>query len=215
MSAKYTSLPMLSASVVVSSILFMPSLAGAVDLGTIGPTYIITEPDFIDDMTDIARKRVNSGEWKKVEENVKRGAVQYFENLPALEKITTTANGRSYFLDPSIKLTEPLRDHLGNVLFEAGTVVNPLTVLPLSEPFMFIDGRDSRQLTLARAQYDRLQGRLKLILTAGPFMAISKEWPVAVYYDQQGLMTTKLGIQQVPALVTQEQARLKVEEIKP
>jgi conjugal transfer pilus assembly protein TraW len=195
--------------------LFSAVGANAVDLGTIGPTYVITEPDFVDEMTEIARKKVVSGEWKRVEENVKRGAMQFFENVPALAAIATADNARVFYFDPAVRLKEPISDHLGNMIYAAGTVVNPLDVLPLSEPFLFIDGRDTRQLTYAKQQYERLQGRLKLILTAGPFLAISKDWPVAVYYDQQGLMTARLGIDRVPALVSQEDRRLRIEVQKP
>jgi hypothetical protein len=34
-----------------------------------------------------------------------------------------------------------------------------------------------------------------------------------VYFDQQGVLTKKLGIQHVPALVSQEELRLRIEEI--
>lgn len=197
--------------VVLTLTAFAAGNARAIDLGTIGPTYAITEPDFVDEMTEIARKKVASGEWKRVEENVKRGALQFFENVPPLASISTADTTRVFYFDPAVRLKEPISDHLGNVLYAAGTVVNPLDVLPLSEPFLFIDGRDSRQLVYAKQHYERLQGRLKLILTAGPFLAISKDWPVAVYYDQQGLMTTRLGIDRVPALVSQEDRRLRIE----
>jgi conjugal transfer pilus assembly protein TraW len=41
-----------------------------------------------------------------------------------------------------------------------------------------------------------------------------KAWRVPVYYDQQGLLTRRFGIAQVPALVSQEGARLRIDEIE-
>jgi len=35
-----------------------------------------------------------------------------------------------------------------------------------------------------------------------------------VFFDQQGLLVRRLGIRQVPALVTQEGKRLRIDELK-
>ncbi len=36
---------------------------------------------------------------------------------------------------------------------------------------------------------------------------------VPVYYDQQGTLTRRFGIRQVPALVSQEGSRLRIDEV--
>jgi conjugal transfer pilus assembly protein TraW len=41
-----------------------------------------------------------------------------------------------------------------------------------------------------------------------------KSWRIPVYYDQQGLLTRRLGIAQVPALVSQEDKRLRIDEME-
>jgi conjugal transfer pilus assembly protein TraW len=38
-------------------------------------------------------------------------------------------------------------------------------------------------------------------------------WRRPVYYDQQGQLVEKLGIRHVPALVSQEGRRLRIDEI--
>jgi conjugal transfer pilus assembly protein TraW len=48
----------------------------------------------------------------------------------------------------------------------------------------------------------------------GAPLLLSEELKVPVYFDQSGLLTKKLGIHHVPALVTQEGMRLRIEEIK-
>ena len=40
-----------------------------------------------------------------------------------------------------------------------------------------------------------------------------KAWRTPIYYDQQGLLTRRLGIRQVPALVSQEGRLLRIDEI--
>jgi conjugal transfer pilus assembly protein TraW len=41
-----------------------------------------------------------------------------------------------------------------------------------------------------------------------------RRWKQTVYYDQQGLLTMRLGIRQVPARVTQDGRRLRIDELR-
>ena len=54
---------------------------------------------------------------------------------------------------------------------------------------------------------------MKPILVGGSYLALMQSWHVPVYYDQQGLLTRRLGITQVPALVSQEGLRLRIDEL--
>lgn len=58
------------------------------------------------------------------------------------------------------------------------------------------------------------RGQVKAILTAGSYLDLMKAWRTPVYYDQQGVLTRRLGIEQVPALVSQEGKRLRVDELE-
>jgi conjugal transfer pilus assembly protein TraW len=52
-----------------------------------------------------------------------------------------------------------------------------------------------------------------VILTGGSYLELMRQWKRPVFYDQQGALTEKLGIRHVPALVSQEGNKLKIEEI--
>jgi conjugal transfer pilus assembly protein TraW len=54
---------------------------------------------------------------------------------------------------------------------------------------------------------------VKVILTGGSYLDLMRRWQRPVFYDQQGSLTTKLGIRQVPALVTQDGRRLRIDEL--
>jgi conjugal transfer pilus assembly protein TraW len=54
---------------------------------------------------------------------------------------------------------------------------------------------------------------VKLILTGGSYLDLMRRWKLAVFYDQQGHLTTQLGIRHVPALVTQDGKRLRIDEL--
>jgi conjugal transfer pilus assembly protein TraW len=45
-------------------------------------------------------------------------------------------------------------------------------------------------------------------------MDLMRIWQIPVYYDQAGLLTRRLGIVQVPALVSQEGPRLRIDELE-
>ena len=95
-----------------------------------------------------------------------------------------------------------------------GTKANPLDIVSLSRHLLFFDARDSRQVRRARELMTHYQGKVKPILTGGSYLDLMKSWRVPVYYDQQGMLTRRLGITQVPALVSQEGKRLRIDEME-
>ena len=98
---------------------------------------------------------------------------------------------------------------------------NAELMLPLAAPLhragyalLFFDARDTRQVRRALELMAHYQGRLKPILTGGSYLDLMKSWRIPVYYDQQGLLTRRLGITQVPALVSQDGKRLRIDEME-
>ena len=193
----------------------LPALAGAIDLGSVGPSYPIAEPDFVSAMQARAQQAIDSGrleaERDKARERM-REALEHPEPLPGI--VTATAT-RSWLWDPAIVLTEPVVDGQGNVLYPAGTRANPLDVVSLSEPILFFDARDPEQVAHAermRAEFDDL---FTPILVAGSWVELNLKWKRHVFFDQRGELTTKLGVRAVPALVVQEGRALRVTEFAP
>jgi conjugal transfer pilus assembly protein TraW len=99
------------------------------------------------------------------------------------------------------------------LLFAEGTRKNPLEVVSLSRHLLFFDARDPRQVKHARELSGRYAGRVKPILTGGSYLDLMKAWRVPVYYDQAGTLTRRFGIRQVPALVSQDGLRLRIDEL--
>ena len=64
-----------------------------------------------------------------------------------------------------------------------------------------------------QAKVDAAYNEVKVILTGGSYLDLMRRWQRPVFYDQQGNLTTKLGIRQVPALVTQDGRRLRIDEL--
>jgi conjugal transfer pilus assembly protein TraW len=97
----------------------------------------------------------------------------------------------------------------------AGTRANPLEIVSLSKHLLFFDGTDERQVERARKLLAHYQGKLKPILVAGSYLALMQRWQLPVYFDQQGALTRKHGITQVPALLSQEGLQLRIYELVP
>ena len=119
----------------------------------------------------------------------------------------------TYYYDPSVTVPYPIPDATGRVLIAPGTTVNPLDTVSLSKRLLFFDARDPQQVREASAVIERHRGQVKPILTGGAYMNLMRRWKLRVYYDQQGILTKQLGIRAVPALVSQEGKRLRIDEL--
>lgn len=190
------------------------SWAYATDLGVIGPSYEISEPHLLKMIEQRLREKERTGELKRLEEEAKARGVDAVTNPQPVAGIRTTQAARTFYMDPSFTLDRNILDTQGRLLFPAGTRKNPLEIVSLSKHLLFFDARDGRQVVQARELLATYQGRVKPILTGGSYLNLMKSWRIPVYYDQQGLLTRRFGIHQVPALVSQEGQRLRIDELE-
>lgn len=189
-------------------------LAYALDLGSIGPTYPIGERDLLALITQRLHDKERSGELGRLQNEARARGIQTVRHPAPVAGLRTTQIPRTFYFDPSITLDRPIFDGQGHLLFPSGTRRNPLEIVSLSRWLLFFDARDGRQVRQARQLMARHQGRIKPILTAGSYMNLMSAWKAPVYYDQHGALTRRLGIGQVPALVSQDGMRLRIDEME-
>ncbi len=187
--------------------------ASAGHLGTIGPVYAITEPDLMVEIDATLRQATADGRLARFETEARTRILRGIEDPPPIAGITKATSRRTRFHDPSMVVRDTITDAADRIVVAAGTRVNPLDTVSLSKPLLFFDGRDDAQVTRARELLDRHRGALKPILTAGSWLALMRRWKQPVYFDQHGQITARLGITRVPALVTQEGRRLRIDEL--
>ena len=187
--------------------------ARAMDLGVIGPTYEISEPHLLQMIEQRLREKERSGELGRLEAEARKRGIATVKNPPPVTGLRPTDTMRTFYFDPSFTLDRNILGPQGELLFAAGTRKNPLEVASLSRHLLFFDARDPRQISRARQLIALYQGRVKPILVGGSYLDLMQSWHVPVYYDQQGLLTRRLGITQVPALVSQEGLRLRIDEL--
>ena len=185
----------------------------ATDLGTLGPTYEITEPHLLRMIEQRLREKERSGELGRLEAEARKRGIATVKNPPPVTGLRPTDTMRTFYFDPSFTLDRNIFGPQGELLFAAGTRKNPLEVVSLSRHLFFFDGRDPAQVGRARQLIAFYQGRVKPILVGGSYLDLMKSWRMPVYFDQQGLLTRRLGITQVPALVSQDGLRLRIDEL--
>lgn len=186
--------------------------AGAIDLGVVGPTYPIAEPDVIAEIQQILAEKKRSGELEKLQDEFKRRVEQGVRSPTPVSGLSRAVESRTYYYDPSIQAPENVVDAKGNVIVPAGTVRNPLDYFALPAQLLFFDGSDQSQCDFALQTYKQLQGKVKLVLTAGAPIDLMQKWKIPLYFDQKGTLVNKLRIQATPAIVSQEGRLLRVDE---
>lgn len=183
------------------------------DLGVIGPVYPIAEPNFLEWIGSQLQARQANGDLQRLQNEARQRVIEHVNNPPPVAGITAAEWARTFYFDPTYTLERNLVDQDGRLLFAAGTRKNPLEVVSLSTRLLFFDARDPGQVKRARALINFYQGRVKPILTGGSFLSLMKVWRTQVYYDQYGVLTRRLGIEHVPAIVSQEGMRLRIDEL--
>lgn len=183
------------------------------DLGVIGPVYPIAEPSLLEVIQAKLREMQASGGLERLQRESQARMRREVEQPSPVAGISKATRARSFHVDPSIEVPYPITDADGRVIVAPGTKVNPLDTVSLSRSLLFIDARDQAQLERAQQLILTHQGQLKLILTGGSYLDLMRRWNRPVFYDQQGRLTTQLGIRHVPALVSQDGKRLRIDEL--
>ena len=190
-------------------------IAHADDLGVVGPTYGIAEPDLLEVIQSSLYQMEKSGELGKKQGEYRDRVIGAVEKPKPVPGIKATTVKRTFYYDPTMVLDHDIRGEDGSILFARGLKVNPLDHVSLRDELIFFDGRDRRQVSFAKQTMRKLKGAAKPIMVAGEPLNLMRDWKRRVFYDQGGALVRRLGIRQVPAVVTQDGKRLRVDEVLP
>jgi len=195
----------------IINIAFMPMTQAELlrDYGVVGTTFEILEEDLLEVIERKLKIFEAEGSLHEHQQKFAKQSQERIKRPKPVEGIKHTKEPRSFIYDPSIIVPYDLKDHQGKVFYAKGTKVNPLDYKSLTKPLLFIDGDDGPQVEWAIG----LQPVSLIILTNGSPFELMKKLDSPVYFDQEGVLVKKLGIQQVPAKVTQQEKYLLIEEI--
>lgn len=183
-------------------------------LGARGEFYTIAEVDLIEEM----QRRLATIDW-----NQRREAAidRYWRDKSDYIELPDASADREFEVDPSIRVTEDIRDPEGNLLIYAGERFNPLELVPLSKTIIVFRGTDPRQVEkagqLARAVREDGRGVILLTTTVDPSLGwgglntMETDLQGPVYLLQQNL-AERFQLAHVPSTVEARGTRLLVRE---
>ncbi len=180
--------------------------ANAKDFGIQGHVFEIKEQDFL----EVINAKLKAVDWNQFNQKIQDKTKDYVETPTAIKNITKAKESKEYFYDPTYVLDQDIYDHIGKLIHAKGTKVNPLEFTSLREALLFIDGDDETQVKFALQQYKQKQEKLKIILVKGSPLKLQRQERIWIYFDQGGVLATKLDIKEIPALVEQDELELKI-----
>ncbi|KGM38732.1 hypothetical protein JY96_21415 [Aquabacterium sp. NJ1] len=185
----------------------------AKDLGRAGPVYEIAEPDLLQDITNTLKQKEATGELQKIQQEYSRRAMNVIEHPTPVSGLTTTFKKKVFWYDPTVVVEENIVDGRGAIIVPVGTRKNPLDYVTLKRKWLFIDGQDEKQVRLARAAVEDKGDAVRVVLTNGAPLELSRRWKWPVYFDQHGIYVSTFGITHVPAWVEQDGKRIRITEV--
>jgi len=119
------------------------------DLGVKGDVREIEEPDLI----ALMQQKAMAIDWEQKQE----AAVQNFWPNQTFNLLPAARASRTRTLDPSLVVTEDIKDADNKVIVAQGTVINPLDIRDFNEIVVVFDPLDKRQLPLIRQYLPQIQ----------------------------------------------------------
>jgi conjugal transfer pilus assembly protein TraW len=187
--------------------------AQAAVLAAIGPTYPIAEENLLASIRSRLQAKQAAGEIARLQQEALARASKQLNDPPPVAGLVTASKPRTHYFDPTIVLDRNIVDSRGAVLYPSGTTKNPLDVVSLSSRLLFFDARDRRQVARATAVLATAGDRIKPVLVGGSPLQLMRQLRRPVYFDQGGVLVQQLGIRAVPAMVSQDGQRLRIDEM--
>ena len=194
----------------------------AEDLGAKAPGFAIDQ-DGREQLKAIARQKVDQGAFEAYKKEFIKRNLDAIKN-PAPLGIKTAYGQRTELKEARYVMPADVKDQNGRIVARRGTVIEPLKISPLQAGLLFIDGRDEAQIQYALKAYRAAP--LKIILVAGSAfdlrvrfkdLIINGSKTVPFYFDQRAMILRQLNslyridINSVPALLTQEGGKLRLD----
>lgn len=188
-----------------------PMRGQAKDFGQAGESFPIIEPDLLATIEARLKRAEATGELARMNAQFAKRVEAKVRRPHPVNGITQTEQPRSWVFDPTVTLEQDIRDQKGQLIAAAGQRINPLDFVSLAQQLVFIDGDDEAQMAWATARYSDAQA--KLILVAGSPIDEMTRRQRRFYFDQGGRLTTRFGIEHVPAVVKPAGKVMRVSEI--
>lgn len=176
------------------------------DKGVYGELFEIEEKDLLEHVTSRLKDLEGNGELKGIQDGIQKRIMKNIEEPRDIDGIIKTKEARVFEFDPTIEVTENLKDQKGRIFAKKGDKYNALNYITYSKTLLFIDGNDEEQIEWAKLKLLKHKN-VKIILVKGKPLKLQERLKRPIYFDQYGIITKRMGIKQAPARVWQEEGK--------
>lgn len=185
-----------------------PAHAKGTNLGEVGMTYEIAEPDALLEIEN----RAKSIDWAKVmsKERHKEKIKSFVpENAVQLAKATES---KAYLVDMTYTLERDIPDGKGGILYPKGYTFNPLDYVALPNILVIIDGKDLEQRAWFKSSRYADDYRVMLLISGGSYYEVMNDLKRPVYYTTRELVE-RLKLRATPSVVVQQGKMMEVNQV--
>jgi len=171
------------------------------NLGIVGKTYPVQEPDIV------AEVRQNAA---KIKDNAMLERIKTYQPA-SLHTLPRAASDKTFLVDMTYTLDRDLADADGKVIYPRGFSFNLLDYISFSGGLVIIDGQDTSQVKWFRASPYFENNRARLLLSDGHASELIKTLKRPIFYLTDDI-AGRLALKAVPSVVIQKEGRLQVRE---
>jgi len=203
--------PIAGAALAGALLIIGPMRSEARDYGAVGQTFPVIEPDLLATIEARLKRAEASGELARMNAAFAKRVEAKVRRPDPVAGITPAQAARSWQFDPTVTLEQDIRDQKGTLIAAAGQKINPLDFVRLTQALVFVNGDDAAQMTWATTRYS--DAKAKIILVSGSPIDEMTNRKRRFYFDQEGRLTARFGIQHTPAVVRPAGRVMQIEEL--
>ena len=192
--------------IILISVLLFNLYSLGKDKGVYGELFEIEEKDLLEHVTSRLKDLEGNGELKGIQDGIQKRIMKNIEEPRDIDGIIKTKEARVFEFDPTIEVTENLKDQKGRIFAKKGDKYNALNYITYSKTLLFIDGNDEEQIEWAKLKLLKHKN-VKIILVKGKPLKLQERLKRPIYFDQYGIITKRMWIKQAPARVWQEEGK--------
>lgn len=180
------------------------------DYGQAGQAFPVIEPDLLSTIEARLKRAEATGELARTNAMFAKRVEARVRRPTPVAGISNAVEAREWDFDPSVRLDRDIRDQKGNLIASARQTINPLDFVSVRQALVFVDGDDPDQIAWATSRYTDLGAKI-IFVSGSPLEEMTKR-KRRFYFDQAGKLTSRFGIEHVPAVVRQNGRVMRVSE---
>lgn len=185
----------------------------AKDFGVRGPVYDIAEENLLKIIHERLTTMQQNGTLADIQQTIQDKAKVGAQKPAPVKGITHATENRAWTYDPTWVLSQSIYEHRGQLIAKEGQKVNPLDFIPMPEILLFINADNKAEIEYSKQLLGNEMNPIKIILVNGNVVDLVRQLNRPVYFDQQGLITSRFGILHTPAVVKQKGHVLAINEV--